>query len=63
MIVDAHHHVWDPSVRRQAWLDEIPALNRGQASQAEMRSLVIVVPNKFLHGAAACSEGKEPATV
>jgi hypothetical protein len=42
---------------------EMPALNRGQASQAEMRSLVIVVPNKFLHGAAACSEGKEPATV
>jgi hypothetical protein len=41
----------------------MPALNRGQASQAEMRSLVIVVPNKFLHGAAACSEGKEPATV
>ena len=28
MIVDAHHHVWDPTARRHAWLDGIPALNR-----------------------------------
>jgi L-fuconolactonase len=28
VITDAHHHVWDPAGRRQAWLDEIPALNR-----------------------------------
>jgi L-fuconolactonase len=28
MIVDAHHHLWDPAARRHAWLDEIPALNR-----------------------------------
>ena len=28
MIVDAHHHVWDPAARRHAWLDAFPALNR-----------------------------------
>ncbi len=28
MIVDAHHHVWDPAARRHAWLDGFPALNR-----------------------------------
>jgi L-fuconolactonase len=28
MIVDAHHHLWDPAARRHAWLDEFPALNR-----------------------------------
>jgi L-fuconolactonase len=28
MIVDAHHHIWDPAVRRHAWLDGIPALKR-----------------------------------
>lgn len=28
MIVDAHHHVWDPAARRHAWLDGIPELNR-----------------------------------
>ena len=28
MIVDAHHHVWDPAARRHAWLDGLPALNR-----------------------------------
>jgi L-fuconolactonase len=28
MIIDAHHHIWDPGRRRHAWLDTIPALNR-----------------------------------
>jgi L-fuconolactonase len=28
MIVDAHHHIWDPAARRHAWLDGIPALKR-----------------------------------
>ncbi len=28
MIVDAHHHVWDPAARRHAWLDALPELNR-----------------------------------
>jgi L-fuconolactonase len=27
LIVDAHHHVWDPAARRHAWLDGLPALN------------------------------------
>jgi L-fuconolactonase len=28
VIVDAHHHVWDPAAREHAWLEDIPALNR-----------------------------------
>jgi L-fucono-1,5-lactonase len=28
MMIDAHHHVWDPARRRHAWLDGLPALNR-----------------------------------
>ena len=28
MIIDAHHHVWDPRTARHAWLDELPRLNR-----------------------------------
>jgi L-fuconolactonase len=28
MTVDAHHHVWDPALRRHAWLDGLPALSR-----------------------------------
>jgi L-fuconolactonase len=42
LIVDAHHHIWDPAARRHAWLDGLPALNRafgladfGRASQPE----------------------------
>ena len=28
MIVDAHHHLWDPAGRRHAWLDTLPSLRR-----------------------------------
>jgi L-fuconolactonase len=28
MIIDAHHHVWDPDSRAHHWLDGIPALRR-----------------------------------
>jgi L-fuconolactonase len=28
VIVDAHHHIWDPAAMRHAWLDGLPALNR-----------------------------------
>jgi L-fuconolactonase len=28
MIVDAHHHLWDPATRAHAWLDGLPALRR-----------------------------------
>ena len=28
MIVDAHHHVWDPDTRPHAWLGGLPALRR-----------------------------------
>jgi L-fuconolactonase len=28
VIVDAHHHIWDPAARRHAWLDGLPNLDR-----------------------------------
>ena len=28
MIVDAHHHLWDPAARRHAWLDHLPRIRR-----------------------------------
>ena len=28
MIVDAHHHVWDPGRRQHEWLADLPALRR-----------------------------------
>ena len=28
MIVDAHHHLWDPAARRHAWLDHLPQIRR-----------------------------------
>jgi L-fuconolactonase len=28
VIVDAHHHLWDPSARRHAWLDGLPRIRR-----------------------------------
>lgn len=28
MIVDAHHHVWDPAAREHAWLASLPSLRR-----------------------------------
>jgi len=28
MIIDAHHHLWDPGARRHAWLDALPSLHR-----------------------------------
>jgi L-fuconolactonase len=28
MIIDAHHHVWDPDTGAHSWLDEFPALRR-----------------------------------
>ena len=28
MIVDAHHHLWDPATRDHAWLDGYPAIRR-----------------------------------
>jgi L-fuconolactonase len=28
MMIDAHHHVWDPARRQHAWLEGFPTLNR-----------------------------------
>ncbi|HEX4061649.1 MAG TPA: amidohydrolase family protein [Streptosporangiaceae bacterium] len=40
MIVDAHHHVWDPATSEHAWLDGLPALRRpfGLADYAAVSS-------------------------
>jgi L-fuconolactonase len=52
VIVDAHHHVWDPAVRRHAWLDDVPALNhrfsladfaRASAGQGVTASVLVQV--------------------
>jgi L-fuconolactonase len=50
VIVDAHHHVWDPAARRHAWLDGLPALNRafgladfGRASEPEGATASVLV--------------------
>jgi L-fuconolactonase len=28
VIVDAHHHLWDPAAGRHAWLDHLPQIRR-----------------------------------
>src|SRR5262245_51561265 len=28
MIIDAHHHIWDPARRAHPWLDGLPSLRR-----------------------------------
>jgi L-fuconolactonase len=28
VIIDAHHHLWDPAARRHVWLEELPALRQ-----------------------------------
>lgn len=40
MIIDAHHHVWDPSRREHQWLADLPALRRrfGMDDFAEVSS-------------------------
>ena len=44
MIIDAHHHLWDPGVRRHAWLDALPSLCRpfGLADFAPLASAQLV---------------------
>jgi len=52
MIIDAHHHLWDPRTRRHAWLDPLPALRRpftleaftGLAAARGVAGSVLVTP-------------------
>jgi L-fuconolactonase len=50
MIIDAHHHVWDPGSRAHAWLADLPALQRrfglddfAEVSAAEKVSASVLV--------------------
>jgi L-fuconolactonase len=74
VIVDAHHHVWDPAGRRHAWLDALPALRRRfdlsdfrQAAGAQGVTASVLVQaladvaetEEFLAAAAASGESGE----
>ncbi len=37
MIIDAHHHLWDPAARRHAWLDALPQI-RGPFTLADYQA-------------------------
>jgi L-fuconolactonase len=49
-MIDSHHHVWDPSHRRHAWLEELPNVNkafslddlRPMAAAADVSGTVLV---------------------
>jgi L-fuconolactonase len=50
MIVDAHHHVWDPGTRQHDWLADLPALQRrfglddfAEVSEAEQVGASVLV--------------------
>ena len=50
MIIDAHHHVWDPTARQHDWLAELPALQRrfglddfAEVSEAEQIGASVLV--------------------
>jgi L-fuconolactonase len=77
VIIDAHHHVWDPASRRHAWLDPFPVLRRrfdlrdfGQAAAPEGVAAGVLVQvlaetaetEEFLAMAAGCGGGGAVAT-
>jgi L-fuconolactonase len=50
MIIDAHHHVWDPGTRQHNWLADLPALQRrfglddfAEVSEAEQTGASVLV--------------------
>jgi L-fuconolactonase len=78
VIIDAHHHVWDPASRRHAWLDAVPALRRrfdlsdfrqAAARQGVTASVLVQVladtaeTEEFLAMAAAGAAAPESASV
>jgi L-fuconolactonase len=61
MIVDAHHHVWDPAAREHAWLDAFPALRRpfGLADYTAASSAEGVTASVLVQVLAATAETEE----
>jgi L-fuconolactonase len=75
VIVDAHHHLWDPAARRHAWLDDLPRIRRpftladyraAAASEGVTASVLVQVlasageTGEFLALAAGSAEGGPP---
>jgi L-fucono-1,5-lactonase len=75
VIVDTHHHLWDPAARRHAWLDGLPRLRRpftmvdyraAAAAEGVTASVLVQVLNsaeetgEFLAIAAGSAEGGVP---
>lgn len=75
MIVDAHHHLWDPVARRHAWLDDLPQIRgpftlagyqAAAAAEGVTASVLVQVLHsagetaEFLAVAAGRAEGKPP---
>jgi len=75
VIVDAHHHLWDPAARRHAWLDNLPRIRRpftladyraAAAAEGVTASVLVQVlasageTGEFLALAAGSAEGGPP---
>jgi L-fuconolactonase len=75
VIVDAHHHLWDPAARRHAWLDGLPRIRRpftladfraAAAAEGVTASVLVQVlastaeTEEFLALAAGSAEGGPP---
>jgi L-fuconolactonase len=61
MIVDAHHHLWDPGARRHAWLDALPQLRRpfGVAEFGQLATAHSVTASVLVQVLASAAETEE----
>jgi L-fuconolactonase len=61
MIVDAHHHLWDPGARRHAWLDALPQLRRpfGIAEFGQLAAAHSVTASVLVQVLASAAETEE----
>jgi L-fuconolactonase len=61
MIVDAHHHLWDPGARRHAWLDTLPQLRRpfGIAEFGQLAAAHSVTASVLVQVLASAAETEE----
>ncbi|HUY51453.1 MAG TPA: amidohydrolase family protein [Streptosporangiaceae bacterium] len=61
MIVDAHHHLWDPRLRRHAWLDTLPQLRRpfGSSEFAQLAAEHSVTASVLVQVLASTEETEE----
>ena len=61
MIVDAHHHLWDPAARRHAWLDALPQLHRafGIAEFSQLAAAHSVTASVLVQVLASAAETEE----